>query len=92
MVSQLVDHKSLAVWLEGEAEIIMEEVVAILGVEVGSMGIYFLAGRRVKRQNSVLWTDVSPLNKCPNRGSVPFSQGTLLERMRVGGEKMTNSL
>lgn len=44
LVSQPVDHKSLAVRLEGEAEIIMEEVVAILGDEVGSMGIYFLAG------------------------------------------------
>lgn len=41
LISQLVGHKSLAVRLEGEAEIILEEVVAILGVEVESMGIYF---------------------------------------------------
>lgn len=49
LVPQLVDCKSLEdVQLEGEGEIILEEVVAALGVELGSMGIYFLVGEESK--------------------------------------------
>lgn len=65
LISQLVDHKSLAVLLEGEAEIILEEVVTILGNEVGSMGIYFLVRKESKEAKQC------PLNRCPPLKEMP---------------------
>lgn len=61
----MVDHKSLAVRLEGEAEIILEEVVAILGVEVGLMGIYFLVGKESKEAKQCPLDRCQPLKEMP---------------------------
>lgn len=57
LVSQLVDYTTLEdVCLEGEAEIIWEEVVAILEVEVGSTGVYFLVVEESKEEKQSLVT------------------------------------
>lgn len=73
----------------------MEEVGAALGME--SVGIYFSVGEESQEDMQCPLNRCQPLSKMGSLQSVlrhhpPSSHVTLLERMRVGREEMTDSM